>query len=44
MQLYLTHELLMMILSYGPSVKVIQPEKLKDQVKELAAQTASLYS
>lgn len=43
MQLYLTQELIMMILSYGPAVKVIAPEKLKIQIKELAEQTSMLY-
>lgn len=43
MQLYLTQELIMMILSYGPAVKVITPEKLKNQVKDFVAQTSRLY-
>ena len=43
MQLHLTEELIMTILSHGPKVKVIAPEKLRNQVKELAEQTSHLY-
>jgi len=32
MELFLTPELIMVILSYGPEVKVMAPEKLKDQI------------
>lgn len=44
MQLYLTQELLMMILSYGSSVEVIAPEKLRVRIKEMLEQTIKIYS
>ncbi len=44
MKLFLTQELLMMILSYGPSVEVIAPVKLRMRVKEVIELTRRRYT
>lgn len=44
LNVYLTHELIMMILSYGPEVKVLSPESLVMQIKEKAEAMRRLYS
>ena len=43
MKLYLTHELIMAILSYGPMVKVIAPLILRKQIESKIDQMRNLY-
>jgi len=44
LKLFITHDLVMELLSYGDTVKVMAPEKLADQIKSLHYQAASQYS
>jgi predicted DNA-binding transcriptional regulator YafY len=39
----INHELKMQLLSYGENVKVIQPKKLAEEVKESAKRMMKLY-
>jgi predicted DNA-binding transcriptional regulator YafY len=43
-KVYLTQELIMLILSYGAEVKVIAPEALKVKIRESISKMSSLYS
>lgn len=43
LNVYLTQELKMMILSYGESVRVLSPPALKKEIKERIAKMAELY-
>lgn len=43
LSLYLTHDFLMEILSYGANVKILQPQSLVDEVKNSAAEVLGLY-
>jgi predicted DNA-binding transcriptional regulator YafY len=40
---YKTHELFSLILRYGPSIKIISPTLLKEEIKEKIKQTLSYY-
>jgi predicted DNA-binding transcriptional regulator YafY len=41
---YITTELIMTILSYGKQVKVLAPQKLKNQIKATVQEMAALYA
>ncbi len=43
LEVYITQELKMIILSYGPRVKVVSPKILRDEIKELISGMADLY-
>jgi len=43
LKVYLTHELTMLILSYGAEVKVIAPSELKEKIRESAEKMRELY-
>ena len=43
LRLYLTHDLLMELLSYGKSVKIIQPKSLAEQVKQAHKEAFKQY-
>lgn len=43
LRLYLTHDLLMELLSYGKSVKIIQPKSLAEQVKKAHKEAFKQY-
>lgn len=42
-EVYITHELVMTILSYGPNVKVLQPASLKKQIIAQIKEMAAMY-
>ncbi len=44
MKLFITQELIMMILSYGAQVEVLAPDKLKKQVRDLVGEMGKLYN
>ena len=44
LKVYLTHELIMLILSYGAEVKVIAPEKLKERIVAVLKESIGRYS
>lgn len=44
LELVVNYELMMILLSYGSKVKVIQPKTLADKIKEEAVSTLKLYS
>jgi predicted DNA-binding transcriptional regulator YafY len=44
MELYLTQELTMMILSYGAEVKVLGPEKLRKEISECIGRMGKMYA
>ena len=44
LDVYITVELKMMILSYGPEVKVIKPVRLKEDIKSAISNMLSLYA
>lgn len=43
-EVYITHELIMTILSYGPHVKVLQPASLKKQIIDQIKEMNQLYA
>jgi predicted DNA-binding transcriptional regulator YafY len=43
LKVYLTHELTMLILSYGPEVRVLGPADLRDKIKNLLIKNKELY-
>ena len=43
LKVYLTNELTMLILSYGPEVKVIEPTELRDRIRELLNKSIQIY-
>jgi predicted DNA-binding transcriptional regulator YafY len=44
LELVINHELKMQLLSYGENVKVLQPKKLTEEIKESAKKMAKLYA
>ncbi len=44
LRLYLTYDFIMEVLKYGPSVKVIQPESLIEEVKTACRESLAQYS
>jgi predicted DNA-binding transcriptional regulator YafY len=40
---YVTHDLIMELLSYGQNVKVLQPESLKNQMRQIYSEASGLY-
>ena len=44
LELVINHELKMQLLSYGENVKVLQPKKLTEEIKDSAKKMAKLYA
>lgn len=43
LRLYITHDLIMELLSHGDEVEVLQPEELRDKVKHILESTGKFY-
>jgi len=43
LEVYMTHELMKLILSYGEQVKVLEPEKIINRIREILVINMSLY-
>lgn len=44
LEVYITHELIQMVLSYGEQVKVIAPQHLKDKIKDVLLKSIASYT